>query len=188
MELAIGNKLFPPDRIPTDWGTPKLRVTVVATVIMHLLLFLSLAWFADNILMATLIMLLTAINDWRTRYLIGEGISKYFSDPRYAPRPDEKDYSFILARREVACHFLFDRPHLAKETARVAGCAVAFALSLYGYANNTGQFDALAYIALIMTLVINEWVTVTWRVKMFFEIKRIDDQKKVVEAMPSLAS
>jgi hypothetical protein len=178
LELAIGNKLFPPDRIPTDWGTSKVRVVALFSVVMHLLLFLSLTWFADNIKIASAIMFVTACNDWRTRYLIEGGISRYLSDEKYAPKPGEKDYAAILERREVARDFLFSKPHLRKETLRAAGCGLALAIALYGYATETDQFDYIAYLVLIVTLISNEFITVRWRVRMFLDMKAIDDRAK----------
>jgi hypothetical protein len=186
LELAIGNKLFPPDRIPKDWGTPKVRVIAVVTVIAHLILFLSLTWFADNIVMASLIMLISAINDWRTRYLIGDGIKKYFEDEKYAPTPQDKDCAIIMERRTVADRFL-KKPHLLKETARAIGCALAFTLALYGYLNETTEFNVAAYIVLIATLVINEIITMDWRIRMFFEMKAIDDRKSTMDTHHSVS-
>jgi hypothetical protein len=174
LELSIGPKLFPPGRVPDDWGGPKDRVIAFLSVISFLLLFLMLTWFADNIKIASLIMFVLACNDWRTRYLINSGIGGYFSLEKYAPRPGDKDYDLILERREVADKFLFKKPHLWKEAGRAVGCGLAFAVSLSGYLRNTTSLDFAAYIILIGTLVLNEVITLRWRYRMFSEMRDID--------------
>ncbi|MGI8570224.1 MAG: hypothetical protein ACR2KT_14815 [Methylocella sp.] len=177
LELAIGPKLFPDGRVPTDWGGVKNRVIAFFSVIAFLILYVALILFADNIKIASLIMLIIACNDWRTRYLIETGIKRYFSDDYYAPHPGDKDYDVIEERRVVAKEFLFDKPHLCKESGRVAGCGIAFAVSIVGYVNGTDRLNVFAYVILIATLIANEFFSVRWRSGMYWNLKAIDDKK-----------
>lgn len=180
LELAIGPKLFPPDRVPKDWGSPKQRALVLITVVAFLLLFLVLTWFADNIKVASILMFVLACNDWRTRFLIQGGIQRYFADERYAPRLGDKDYALILARRAVADDFLFRKPHLEKETIRATGCGIAAGLAAYGYFWDVSWADIAAYLVLIVILLANEIATVSWRYRMFRAMKAVDDNRRQV--------
>jgi hypothetical protein len=171
LELLIGPKLFPHGRVPENWGGPTDRVIIFFSVIGFLLLYVLLTWFADNIRIASFIMLILACNDWRTRYLIGKGIGNYFADKDYAPRRGEPDYEIIEKRRKVANKFLFGKPHLPKETGRVAGCGLAFLISMIGYIYSVDWLDFLAYFILIATMIINEVITMRWRFEMYQELK-----------------
>jgi|GEM_PF-4187412 len=171
LELLIGPKLFPHDRVPKDWGGPTDRAIVFWSVIGFLILYIALTWVADNIKIASLIMFILALNDWRTRYLIETGIGNYFKEEKYAPRRDEKDYEVIQKRRAVASKFLFEKPHLRKETGRVAGCGLAFLVSMVGYLYSVNWLDFVAYFVLIATIIINEIITMRWRFEMYQELK-----------------
>jgi hypothetical protein len=174
MELSLGPRLFPSGRVPLDWGGPKDRVIIFVTIIGFLLLFLLLTWFADNILVASSIMLVLACNDWRTRYLIEDGIRGYFANKDYAPVPEDKDYRLILERRKVADEFLFVKPHLWKEGARIVGCGLALAAAVAGYIHQSSEMNLAAYAILIVTLVLNEIVTMRWRYGMFHKMRAIE--------------
>jgi hypothetical protein len=171
--VLIGPKLFPHDRVPRDWGGPTDRAIIFGSVIGFLILYIALTWVADNIKIASFIMLILACNDWRTRYLIETGIGNYFKQKEYAPQPNEKDYEVIQKRRAVAGKFLFDKPHLRKETGRVAGCGLAFLISLFGYFYSVNWLDFAAYFVLIATIIINEVITMRWRFEMYRELKEI---------------
>ena len=175
MELEIGPLLFPRDRIPKNWGGSGGKVIQLLRVIAFLAVYVVLAWSVDNIIVASFLMLLIASNDWITRFNIGEGIRKYFSDGRYAPSLQDRDCKVIEQRREVAVKFLFKRPHLFKETLRALGCAAALGIAIFGYARRDAQFELLAYYVLIAVLVLNELVTQRWRYKMFTQMNAIGD-------------
>jgi hypothetical protein len=166
LELKYGPKLFPAGREPKDWGGPKDRVIVILSVLGFLVAFVLLTWFAENIRVASFIMLIIACNDWRTRYLIQKGIKKYW---KIMPEPDEKDYDIVRARRKVAKVFLFEQPHLWKETARIVGCLLAFGIAVSGTFS-----DTTAYVVLLTTLVLNELLSLHWRMAMFFQMRDID--------------
>ena len=59
--------------------------------------------------------------------------------------------------------FLYDRPHLWKEGARIGGCAVAFGVAVGGHWFGKEWAAPAAYLCLITTLLINEVVTWQWR-------------------------
>src|SRR6266404_1059592 len=132
-ELVIGKKVFPPGRVPQGWGTPRDWLITALLVMAFMVLYLTIAWFADNIVIVTFCMFLIACNDFRTRSKIGEGISAFFADPRYAPGEDDLGYAVIQARREVVVQYLFGKPHRAKEGGRVLGCGGAYVLAMAGY-------------------------------------------------------
>jgi hypothetical protein len=166
LELKYGPKLFPAGREPKNWGGPKDRVVVILSVLGFLVAFVMLTWFAENIRAASFIMLVLACNDWRTRYLIQMGIKEYWN---IMPEPEDKDYEIVRARRKVAKVFLYKQPHLWKETAKIAGCLLAFIIGMSGVFS-----DTTAYIVLLTTLVLNEVLTLRWRMAMFFQMREID--------------
>jgi hypothetical protein len=163
-ELAIGKKLFPLGRIPEDWpGNITNRTIIAASVLVFLALYVFLAWNADKITIASLCMVLISCNDFRTRYLINNGIRKYFGDDNYSPNPGDGDYEAIERRRAIVREFLFIRPHLWKEAARIIGSSVSFGIAVIGWHNNNSWLDVLAYGVLILTLLVNEYYTQKWR-------------------------
>lgn len=191
LELSIGPKVFPHDRVPKEWGGPAVRViipfrvfrfiliyigptervTIFFRVIVFLGLYIALIWFADNIKIASLIMFILACNDWRTRYQIEEGMGNYFEMEKYAPKPTEKDYDVIQERRKIVRKFLFDKPHRAKETGRVAGCGLAVLISMIGYLYSANWLYFAAYFVLIATMIINEVIAMRWRFEMYQKLK-----------------
>jgi hypothetical protein len=115
-------------------------------------------------------MVLLASNDWRTRHLIEKGMSEYFDDEKHAPHPNEKDYEIIQRRRVIARRFLFGKPHLRKETARVVGCGAAYLIALIGFFYAVNWLQLAAYFVLIGTLITNEAISMRWRFRMYQEI------------------
>jgi hypothetical protein len=188
LELDLGPKLFSTRRMPTEWGKPKDRMAVLFSVLLYMIFFSVLTWYSDNIKVAAGILLVVAINDWRTRYLIGDGIAAYLADPNYDPPHDDPDYDRIQRRRTVARRFLYGKPHLFKETCKSIGCAVAFALAMTGYMHGTSQYDVPAYFILILTVIINEYFSVKWRWKMFLEMEEADSKTSSPERAPAAAS
>jgi uncharacterized Tic20 family protein len=58
---------------------------------------------------------------------------------------------------------LYDKPHLLKEAARVAGCALAFGIAAGGHWFGQAWAAPMAYLFLMTTLLANEIVTWQWR-------------------------
>jgi hypothetical protein len=170
-ELAIGKSLFPPERIPDDLQL-KDRRAITVQVVLFMALYMLLGLVADNIIAVSAIMTVIACGDFRTRDLINENIRQRFSDHSYAPSPKKKDYRAILARRDVARWYLFALPHLCKELLCLVGCATAFGLAIYGYLNGS-DLSLPAYATLIGTQVLNEIITMWWRVGRYFRLKAI---------------
>jgi hypothetical protein len=160
-ELEIVKSLFPSDRVPDELQS-KDRFTITLQVISFMALYVFLGWAARDIVAASLCMLVIGCIDFNTRKQINEKMRRYFSDAKYAP--DERGYKAIQDKRSDVGWFLFELPHLWKEAGRVAGCAVAFGVATYGYVNNTDRLNVFAYSILIGTLVLNEIVTVWWRI------------------------
>ena len=103
----------------------------------------------------------------------------------------------MMDRRAVVEWFLFKLPHLPKEAGRIAGCAAAFGIANYAYFSNvhdvtflTYFFDAfycavygdphgadklavLAYVVLIATLTVNEFITIPWRINRDRKLERL---------------
>jgi hypothetical protein len=163
-ELAIAKTIFPLDHVP-DELQPKDRARITFEVVGFLALYLFLGWTADYIVLASLSMCVISCIDFHTRKQINERVGRYFADPEYAPVPNERSYKAIQERRTTVTWFLFDLPHLPKEAACAAGCAVALAVAIYGYVKSSEQADVLAYMALMGTLVLNEIVTWWWRIR-----------------------
>jgi len=197
-ELEIGRSLFPsdPDRIPKELQLTD-RLTFTIRVISFLAMYWALGWIAGDILAASFLMLIIACNDFYTRKQINVRMKRYFSARKYAPYPNERGRKAILDRRVVARWFLFKLPHLPKETGRIAGCATAFGVATYGYFRNAsdpnfhayvvelirgaiygssydgGHLNVIAYGILIGTLVINEIITLAWRIERDRRLKRL---------------
>jgi hypothetical protein len=163
-ELLILDEVFPPERQPTKWINSRDPVAIGLTVICFFLLYLILAlFFSDDIYIASAVMMVIASIDYNSRRLINIRMDEYLGDETYAPAPGDRDADLIERRRQVAREFLFDRPHLRKEVARILGCAVAFVLALAGRSLHAEVLTVLAYIVLVVTLLANEWVVGRWR-------------------------
>jgi hypothetical protein len=170
-ELAIGRSLFPPDRIPDDLRMED-RASIAKQVVGFMILYAVLGFVSDKIVLASLIMTGIACGDFRTRDLINENMRRIFADENYAPHPGEGNYETIFRRRDVARWYLFALPHLSKELACIEGCAAAFGIALYGYVNDT-DLNLPAYAVLIGTQVLNEAITIWWRIDRFLRLNAI---------------
>lgn len=163
-ELKINKSLFPQDLVPDELQL-KDRITITLQVTLFMGLYMALAYLAQNIQIVSLFMLVIACIDFNTRRQINKKMRQYFSDDRYAPsQADRRVYEAIQHRRIVISWFLFELPHLLKEALRAAGCAIAFGVAAYGYFNNIERLNYFAYIILIGTLILNEIVTLRWRI------------------------
>ena len=171
-ELAIGRSLFPPKRMPDDLRMEN-RVSIAGQVYGFMLLYAVLGFVSDNIIFASLIMTGIACGDFRTRDLINKNIRQRFADDKYAPSRKAPDYEAIVARRGVARWYLFELPHLCKELGCIIGCATAAGVAIYGYFNGT-DLNGPAYVTLIGTQIINEIITMWWRIDRYIQLKAID--------------
>jgi hypothetical protein len=162
-ELEIARSLFPLDRFPDELQF-KDRAKVASQVTLFLVLYLFEGYIADDIMMASICMLVISCIDLNTRWQINKKVHLYFSSARYSPAPDEKDYDAMQKRRGAISWFLFKLPHLRKEAGRAAGCAAASGIAIYENFNNDAKLNILAYSILIGTLVLNEIITLTWRI------------------------
>jgi hypothetical protein len=163
VELAIARKVFPLGRVPKTWGGLTTRIRIALSVTAFLGLYLSFAYFVDNILVASLCMFAIACIDFNTRDLIAAGIATLFDDPAFAPNAEDRDWDVIERRRSVVRWYLYSLPHGLKEAGRVVGCAVAVGLSVSSILYESEYRAAMAYVALIGTLATNEVITQVWR-------------------------
>jgi hypothetical protein len=176
-EIGIAKAIFPPGRIPRDWGTPRDRRMIVALVISFCILYLVIAYISQYILLVSGLMTILAANDYHTRYKINQGIDSYFNDDRYSPKSDEEDFGVIKARRVEVRRFLFKRPHLLKEILRTVGCGVSFIVAGCAYIYEKEWLEIAAYLLLIFTLFLNELVTVRWRLIRDSRLRAIDERE-----------
>ena len=172
-ELAIATTLFPRDRIPDDWSA-KGRLGVGLWVVMFMGLYWALATYVDNVRVVTLIMSVVACSDWRGRYLIDKNMKRYFAEEKYAPRPSDSDRKRIEERRRIVSDYLSKLPHMWKEGGRAAGCGIAFAVAMYVHAKSPAGRAPIAYIVLIGTLLLNEVITVRWRLDRDSQLERVE--------------
>lgn len=162
-ELEIVKSLFPQGLIPNELQL-KDRLTITLQVLLFMGLYIILAYFAQNIQIVSLSMFIIACIDFNTRRQINEKMRQYLSDDKYAPsHADRRVYEEIQRKRIVTNWFLFELPHLLKEALRATGCAIAFCIAIYGYFNNIEWLNYFSYIILIVTLILNEIVTLRWR-------------------------
>ena len=171
-ELEIGKMLFPKGRIPDDWQV-KDRIIVTLQVVAFLALYMVLAWSTNDIRLSAVFMFVIAAFDLHGRYLINKNMKRYFSDSRYAPRPEEPDSEVIEGRREVVRWYLFQLPYLWKEAGCMAGCGIAASLAIVGYLESADRLYGFAYVVLIVTLVLNEIITQGWRYQRERRLKAI---------------
>ena len=168
-ELQIADGVFPPGRAPDKWGSSREPIVIIGSVMFYLALYITLAFLAYDARIVSGVMAVIAVIDFNTRRLIQKHAKQYFGDtgdggePEYALRSDERDGDLILERRKTLAQFLFRHPHLGKEAGRIAGCATAFGLAMAGHFYRAEPFTSFAYLVLIGTLIINEWLTQCWR-------------------------
>src|SRR5882762_1915930 len=132
-ELELARKLFSSARRPTELDLNTNRALVALQFLGFSGLFIALLFTTDNAFLSSLFMCLIAAVDFWTRYSISRNIATVFSDESYNPSLDEQDYDLIQKRRAVLESFLFERPHLVKEAARLVGCGIALCAATYGY-------------------------------------------------------
>jgi hypothetical protein len=134
-------------------------------VLGFLALYAALATLVDHIWLVAPLMFVIACIDFNTQLLIRRGIKRHFADSNYAPAPGDKDYEAINRRRSEAWRYVFGLPHLWKETGRALGCGTSAALAITGHFQGDRRLTAAAYIVLIATLMLNEIITVRWRLE-----------------------
>ena len=172
-ELAIAPKLLAYGRIPTSWSNKTKPAFVLISAISFLFLYCLQVWFASNIIILSSIMTIVACMDFRTRRLIEHATKDYFADANYSLVPSDSDYELISRRRHVYVQYL-ERPHLLKEGTRIAGCGLAFTLSLCGYLSGNELLYIGAYTVLLGTSLGNEALSLEWRLKRDHRMKLID--------------
>jgi hypothetical protein len=198
-ELAIGKTLYPsdPDRIPDDLKM-KSRLKIAGEVFVFMAAYVASAWTAHCILVVSFLMFVIACFDLNTRRQINNGIRANFNNRKYLPREDDPDFQEIMDRREKAKRYLFGRPHLQKEAARIICYAVAFGIANLAYFSNVpnvafhgylfdmlycslfrmpdgvGNLAVFAYLVLIATLVWNEIITIRWRLIRDIDFGRLE--------------
>jgi hypothetical protein len=156
VDLLIAEELFPGGHVPNRWIGSRDPLTVTISLIAFFLLYVELTWISDNVRLVSLSMLVIACIDFNSGRLINARVDTYLTDPEYAPLPEDKDYSLICERRRIIRDYLYKRPQLWKEAARIVGCAIAFGFAMSGA-------RSVSYVFLISTLIVNEVVTWRWR-------------------------
>jgi hypothetical protein len=173
-ELEIGKALYPPGRVPDDLR-PKTRIEITIRVLGFLALYALLGAVSNHIFWASLILTIIASNDYRTRFDISSNILRTFDDPHYLPSENEWGYRTIMEKREVARWYLAELPTRTKEGLCTLGCAMSCAIAAYGYFSNV-DVSFTAYVILIVTLALNELITLWWRIDRFLRLLAIDRQ------------
>jgi hypothetical protein len=163
VELAIGERLFSSGKLPNDWSGPKEPLGITLSVLYFFVLYMVLAWFADEILIVSAVLFFIGCIDWNTRRMIHKNIKSYFEDESLTPQPEDKAAKTIEARRNVVKLYLFGKPHLVKEAACAAGCGVGLFIALISQHYEIQFLKNLAYIIMIFTLLTNEIITWQWR-------------------------
>jgi hypothetical protein len=186
-EIDIGRSLFPADRMPKELERTD-RFWITAEVIVFMLSYAIVISVAHCILTASFFLLLIACVDFNTRRRINAGMKGYLRNPDYEPSPEERTYAVIMQHRTIAEWFLYELPHLKKEAGRVAGFALAFGIANYSYfehaqnvtvtsyllgglhcaisgnSMNPEPLIVLSYAVTILTIFVNEWTTMKWRI------------------------
>jgi|GEM_PF-2502366 len=179
VELSISEKLFPSGQLPEDWSGPREPVGIIVSVIYFFVLYMALAWFANNIILVSLVMFVIACIDWNTRRMIHNNIRRLFLDERYTPKIGDKDFEAIVASRETVNKYLFNNPQLWKEGGCAAGCGFALIVAVISYVIGSDWLRYTAYILIIVTLLTNEIVTSRWRAVRDQSLKQIEKNKRI---------
>lgn len=163
-ELEIGKTLFPSDKVPDSFQLGD-RAKITFQVIGFMILYLVLSRVTDYIIVASIVIFCIACNDCLTRSVINNNINRVFGETKWMPEPGEIGSDAIMRRRDIAIWYI-KLHHLPKEAGCALGCFLSCSIATYGYFYHK-DFDAASYIILIITLVINEIITVWWRFKRY---------------------
>lgn len=185
-ELEIGKALYPPGRIPDDL-LPKTRLGIAGRVFGFLALYALLGSLSNYIFWASLIFTVIAANDVRTRSDISSNVLRTFNDARYQPAVNEAGYQVIMERRKIARWYLSELPTSVKEWLTAVGCAAACVTAALGYVSGSG-LDVAAYEILIVATLLNELITLWWRIKRFRLLLAVDRCRPVHAPATSLSS
>jgi hypothetical protein len=187
-ELEIGKALYPPGNVP-DPLRPASRKKITFLVGIFLLSYWVLGIFYNNILVASFVLTAIACNDFRTRLNIAD-VLETFRQAEFMPDIKTPGGAKIMERRKVACWYLEEERFrrcrfctwtVAKEAFSVFGSAVAFMLAIFGWLS-ARNFDFAAYSILIFTQVVNEVITMWWRIDRFLRLLKIDTPRQLVAA------
>lgn len=162
-ELSFTELIFTGARVPKQWTGRNDPVWITAQVLLWFLSYIAIASFAASITIVSGLLLLIACLDWNTRRAIHHRIRLYFADRRYALAPTDSNYKSVVESRNVISWYLYEKPHLWKEAAKAAGCAVSFSLAIAWQMNDSAPMRAVSYVMLISTLIVNEIITLRWR-------------------------
>jgi hypothetical protein len=161
---------------------PKSRIKITVLVVIFLVVYWFLGVFYDQILIASAMLTAIACNDMRTRFNVSAEILNTFSEQAYGPDSSTSSGRKIEARRNVARWYLDDRKPgqsrfltqtSAKEGFSIVGSAVAFGFAAFGRFTRE-NFDFEAYSILVVTQIVNEVITVWWRIERFRRLLKID--------------
>jgi hypothetical protein len=162
-ELSITQLLFSDAKIPKRWTGSNDSLWVTVQVLVWFSAYVALAAFAGDIVIVSGMLFLIACLDWNSRRAIHHRIRIYFADPHYAPVIGEPDYRRIQESRRVMSDHLFRNPHLWKEGIKATCCGLAFSLALAWRQDGSAALRAFSYAVLLVTLIVNEYVTIGWR-------------------------
>jgi len=163
-ELRIMKGLFPGDRVPDDLA-PKSRASITVRVSAFTLCYALMAWYTNSVLFVSFCMLVIGVIDFGTRRQINSRFQRYMSDRQFAPNLLETGAEVIEARREVAKWYLFELPHLRKETLRTLGFMISFCVAVIAWRTQSHAASNGAYLILIAVLIMDGFITLRWRVK-----------------------
>jgi hypothetical protein len=185
-ELEIGKTLYAPDRMPREIKTID-RLWFGLQTGLFVGSYVALSLVTRCILVTSLLMFIIACFDVHTRWQINKKTRENFDNPAYMPATNDPSFPKIMERRKTAEWYLFDKPHLKKESLRALGCAVAFALANFAYFLEVKDMDwrtyvanavdcvmrgrshempllsIAAYLVLLANLLANEYVITRWR-------------------------
>jgi hypothetical protein len=85
------------------------------------------------------------------------------SDPVFYPDPNDPHRTFIERRREVAQQYLFDKPHTAREFIVVIAALLGLASILAQHLDRFPYGNEIAYVALSLGIILNEFIVSRWR-------------------------
>ncbi len=171
-ELKISIGLYPEGHIPDNMAQGS-HLSIALQITIFIVAYMVIGLSTGNILLSSSLMLLISCFDYRTRMIITDHVMKTFSDPTYLPDKSEKSYHKIMKRRDIARWYLTELPTRTKEGFCILGCSFSLILSIYSYGKDASAHVA-DYLALILTLIVNEIIAHRWRKQRFHRLRLLE--------------
>lgn len=112
------------------WRLVRGRWVIVWVVMCNIPTFFSLAWFADNVLVFSVLFLIHHVNAVLWLRAFRKNVQFFFTESAFLPPDADPQKPFILERRSVMKHFLCATWNVRREALAAMGYGIAVLLAL----------------------------------------------------------